>query len=427
MLGGVVQEIAEDLAQAVGVAGDGGELLFAVGVVDGDALGGQELVVGVDGVLQLSLDIHRFDGEGEAAVFNAGELQQLFYHAGQAPGLAGDDAHALAHVAFVAGLAAHNGLGPAGDGGEGGAQLMGDGGDKLLLHALGLLDAQGHIVDGVGKVADLVVKLLFHLDAVAAPGDAAGDAGDVFHRADDGADEVDVGQIDQDQNANGQNDGNERQDDDLAIDQAHGRDVAQDAHQLAVIQQGRGDGGDALPGLGGDAPPGGDGLGVLELVDVPGAGHGAGNGQAVGGIDDGPLRVQVLQLQAGAVLEGADVILGGGEIVAVGAVVVAAGAAEIVDGGAGLALHVGEDAAVVIVFDDEAKDDDDHRQDHDEEAHAVHEPPLADAPDAGQTGKVHLEPAGQAAQPGQQTGDAGLEFFHAALTLPTCSRSPRWW
>ena len=41
VLGGVVQEIAEDLAQAVGVAGDGGELLFAVGVVDGDALGGQ--------------------------------------------------------------------------------------------------------------------------------------------------------------------------------------------------------------------------------------------------------------------------------------------------------------------------------------------------------------------------------------------------
>ena len=378
MLGGVVQEVAEHLAQPVRVPRDGAELLLAVGVVDGDVLGRQELVVGVDGILQLGLDVHRLHRQGEAAVLNPGELQQLLHHPRQPPGLAGDDGHALAHVPFVPGLAAHDGLGPAGDGGQRGAQFVGDRGDELRLHALRLLDPQGHVVDGVGEVPHLVVELLFHLDAVASPGDPPGDAGDVLHRVHDGADEVDVGDVHQDQNAHRQDHRHQGEDGHLPVHQAHGGDVAHDPHQLPVVQQGGGDRRDPLAGLGQFPLPGGNLLLLPHPVDVPGARHGAGEGQAVGGVDHLPRRVQKLQLQPGAVLEGADVVLGGGEIVLAAGVSTGVGA-EVVGGNPRLALHIGEDAAVIVIADDHGEGHHNHQQNHHQDADAVEQPPLADA------------------------------------------------
>ena len=274
MLGRVVQQVAEDLPQPVGVPWNGGELLLAVGMVHGNPLRGQKLMVGVNRVLQFRLNIHGLHGQGETAVLNPGKLQQFLHHARQAAGLAGDDPHALSDIPLIPGFAAHNGLRPAGDGGQGRAQLVGYRGDKLRLHAFGLFDPQGHVVDGVGEIAHLIVKLFLHLDAITPPGNPPGDAGDVFHRVHNGADKVNVGNIDQNEDTHRQDHRHQSHHQHLAVHQPHGGDIAHDPHQLPIVQQRGGDRGDPLAGLAGDPLPGGHLLVALHLGDVPGPRHG---------------------------------------------------------------------------------------------------------------------------------------------------------
>ena len=133
-----------------------------------------------------------------------------------------------------------------------------------------------------------------------------------------------------------------------------------------------------IAGLGQFPLPGGNLLLLPHPVDVPGARHGAGEGQAVGGVDHLPRRVQKLQLQPGAVLEGADIVLGGGEVVLAAGVSTGVGA-EVVGGNPRLALHVGEDAAVIVIADDHGEGHHNHQQNHHQDADAVEQPPLADA------------------------------------------------
>ena len=353
---------------------DEGELLLAVVVVELDALPAEELPVGVHRVLQLRLDVHGLHRQGEAAVLDAGELQQLLHHVGQPPGLGHDDAHALLHVPGVPHLPVHDGLRPAVDGGEGGAQLVGDGGDELVLHLLALVDTQGHVVDGVGQGADLVVVPLLDLHAVGALGDALGGLGNPRHRIHDGADEVQVGEVHdaQDRQADAQGDGHD--DDDLPVYVAQGGDVAHGPHHLAVDHQGAGGRHDVLAGAGVGAHPGAGLLLADGLGDLRRAGDAEG-GEIRAGKADAPAAVQILHLQVVAVGIPCHHRPGIAVVVVPAAVVKAA------DGVLRLLAQGLAHGGVVIA--PHGRGEGCHRQQDDKQHHAdgVHHPPLSDTSD----------------------------------------------
>ena len=125
---------------------------------------------------------------------------------------------------------------------------MGDGGDELGLHALRLLDISGHIVDGVREIADLVVKLLLHLNAVAAGGDALGRGGDGNHGLHNGSHKVGAGDINQAENNDAHSNGQTADEHDLAVHQTQGGDVAHDPHHVAIVYEGGGNRHDPFPG-----------------------------------------------------------------------------------------------------------------------------------------------------------------------------------
>ena len=91
------------------------------------------LLIGENGVLEFALDVEQLHAQVEAAVLDAGELQQLFDETRQERGLLGDDGDAAAGVALDGGVE-HERLAPAGDGGQGRAQLVRDRRDELRLH-----------------------------------------------------------------------------------------------------------------------------------------------------------------------------------------------------------------------------------------------------------------------------------------------------
>ena len=74
------------------------------------------------------------------------------------------------------GLVVGDGLGPAGDGGQRRAQLMGDLRDKVGARLVGLRYLLGHLVDLVGEPSDLVVPIGLDAAAVAALRDVVGEA-----------------------------------------------------------------------------------------------------------------------------------------------------------------------------------------------------------------------------------------------------------
>ena len=125
VLGRIVQQITEHLAQPLRVSADGEHLLRAVLIGQFDALPAEKLPIGVHRVLQLRLQIQRLHRQGEPAVLNAGELQQLLHHVGQPPRLGDDDPHPLLHISRVPHLAVHDGFRPAIDRGQGSTQFMG--------------------------------------------------------------------------------------------------------------------------------------------------------------------------------------------------------------------------------------------------------------------------------------------------------------
>ena len=135
----VVENVEKDLLEALRVAGHERDLLFGRVVDELHPVLAQQLLIGEDGVLKLALDVEQLHVEVEASVLNAGEFQQLLDKARQARGLLGDDGDAAAGVALNGGVE-HERLAPAGDGGQGCAQLMRDGRDELRLHFFAAAD-----------------------------------------------------------------------------------------------------------------------------------------------------------------------------------------------------------------------------------------------------------------------------------------------
>ena len=178
---GVVQQVQKYLLEPLRIAGDRGQIHRRGGVVDAHPRLAHELAVGKERVLQLGGDVQRLDAQIEAPVLDARELQKLLDHTGQPLGLLGDDLHAAQGFALHCGVIG-DGLGPAGDGGQRGAQLVGDLGDELGAGLLGHGHLLRHVVDLIGQAADLVVIALFELAAVAARGDARGKVGELVDR-----------------------------------------------------------------------------------------------------------------------------------------------------------------------------------------------------------------------------------------------------
>jgi len=175
--GGVVENIQKDLLQPLRVAGDQRNLVIRRGVVDLDPGLPQQFFISEKGVLQLGGDVHQLDPQIKAAVLDAGKFQQFLHHAGEAAGLLGDDLYALQGIAGDGGVVSQR-LAPAGDGGEGGAQLVRDLRDKFGTDLVRRGDLFRHLVDLIGETADLVVAEFLALDAVAALGDLAGGVGE---------------------------------------------------------------------------------------------------------------------------------------------------------------------------------------------------------------------------------------------------------
>src|SRR5699024_9060056 len=101
VLGGVVQHVAEHLLEPLRVPGDGVEELVPAVVGQFNGLLLEQLPVGVNGVLELRLEVHLFDTQGEAAILHLGEVQQLLHHGGEAAGLLEDDVYAPAALLAV--------------------------------------------------------------------------------------------------------------------------------------------------------------------------------------------------------------------------------------------------------------------------------------------------------------------------------------
>gem|GEM_PF-6298323 len=178
---GIVEQIEKDLLEPLGVAGDQRDLGGRLAVVELNAGLLHQLAVGKERVLQLGRDVDQLDAEVEAAVLDARELQQLLDHAGQTLGFTGYDIDAAQGVALH-GLVVGDGLGPACDGGQRRAQLVGDLGDEVGPGLVGLRDLFGHLVDLVGQAADLIVAAGFELTAVAALRDVRREARQTHQR-----------------------------------------------------------------------------------------------------------------------------------------------------------------------------------------------------------------------------------------------------
>ena len=118
-------------------------------------------------------------------------------------------------------------LRPALDGGQRGAQLVGDGGDKVVFHLGGLVDLRRHIVDGFRQLRQLVVPVgQLHPLGEVAGGDVAGGVVEPLDGPHDGPHEEHAGdqhQYDGEQTDDGGDDG---QLDDLPVHQLQRDDVA---------------------------------------------------------------------------------------------------------------------------------------------------------------------------------------------------------
>ena len=377
MLGGIVQNIQEDLLHARRVTGDFGDIVVIFQIVQHNALLPQPGAVHEYGVLKLRAQVARHDVQGKAAVLKAGELQQLLDHVRQAGGLALDDAQAAAGLSAVnASSGGQQRFAPAADGCERGAQLMRDGRDELGLHFLCAADLFRHFVDGVRQLADLVVGLPRDLHAIAAGGDALGRGGQLLHRDKDGFDKVAAADIDNEQHDQADKRGAQAEEHDLPVGAAQARDIAKHADDLAVrIDERAGDCHDALTGRGICSGVGRDGLRLNGLADV-GRHTGHTGVHAVGRGDDAVVRVDELQLHLVLRVKALGEFCAGLVIfvVALADVVVEKARAR-----SRFGLHPGLHAGVVIGCDHDRKRDHAEKHDGKQNAQRIAQPALLQA------------------------------------------------
>ena len=166
----VVEYVQHHLLETARVAGDEGQAALRRGVLELYAVVAQQLAVCKAHLFEQGGHVYLLEVQREAAVAHARELQQLLDHAGEPARLAGDYLDAAAGVALER-LVVEQGLAPAGDGRERGAQLVRDRGYELVLYAVCLANLHAHVVYCVGERAYLVVAQTLGKRTVAAVGD----------------------------------------------------------------------------------------------------------------------------------------------------------------------------------------------------------------------------------------------------------------
>ena len=124
-----------------------------------------------------------------------GEIEKLFHQPREPFRLPDDDLHAFLSGIRVGPLL--QSLGPAFDGGEGRAQFVGNGRDKVVFHLFGGAQFAGHVVDGVAQVADLVVFGFVDTHGKITLGNLPGALAQLPHWHQDGPDKVSAGQSEQ--------------------------------------------------------------------------------------------------------------------------------------------------------------------------------------------------------------------------------------
>ena len=169
VLGGVIQQVAEDLLEALRVSRDEGDLRGGAGVIDLHASLLHKLAVGEEGVLQFGGDIYKLDAQIEAPVLYPCKLQKLRHHAGEALGLLGDDVDAPERISLDRRVKGY-GLTPAHNCGKGSAQLVGDLGNEVGAGLLRNGNLFRHVVYLLGQLAYLIITVYIQLHSVAAFG-----------------------------------------------------------------------------------------------------------------------------------------------------------------------------------------------------------------------------------------------------------------
>ena len=139
-------------------------------------------------VAHLGRDIQRLRLQRKA-VLHTGKIQQILHHIVKAVGLAGDHLNAAAKGRVFWALHAGDRLRPALDGGKRRTQLVRDGGDKFVFHALGFIQLARHMVDGVAELADLAAVFVVDARIQIALRDARGRGFDRADGAHDAANE----------------------------------------------------------------------------------------------------------------------------------------------------------------------------------------------------------------------------------------------
>ena len=203
----IVDDIDEDLPDAVLVAVDKGQH-FRLLIQHADLILFGTLHIYENGISKLGQNIHRAHLQREVAALHPREIQQLLDHFGKALRLADDDMQPLPHhlrIGLGRLIRGHIGqrFRPALDRGQRGAQLMGDRADEFILHRLRSGKLVGHVVDAGAELADLVLALLIDAGGEIALREFFGIRVDLADRAQDRADEIEVGKSQQHQHRDG--------------------------------------------------------------------------------------------------------------------------------------------------------------------------------------------------------------------------------
>ena len=181
MLGGVVEQVEENLLEPLGIARNERYLRGRRGVIDLHTGLLYQLAVSKERVLEFGCDVDKLDTQIEAPVLYPCEFEKLRHHAGQPLGFFGYDVYAAQRIPLNGGVICDS-LGPAGYGGQRCPQLVRDLRDEFRPRFFRHSDLLGHVVDLGGEAAELVYEFILHLYPVAALCDALGKACELCYR-----------------------------------------------------------------------------------------------------------------------------------------------------------------------------------------------------------------------------------------------------